>query len=382
MSLFEIYYKDKWEFKNINLNLSSIDNALCDANFSQNNLGKIIHIAGTNGKGSTAFFLAQILKKHGVKTALFTSPHILDIKERLKINLENISSKDFDEYFTKYKEIINKYNLSYFESIFLISVMWFSHNNVDVTILETGLGGTYDATNTSLITDKTCVFTSISQDHTDYLGKNIYSIINDKFGIIRKKSKIFLSINKPFIIDYIKKNISDEIELISLLEFAKDNYIFPYSENYSTAKGVAEYILGREIDNLKNLLLPPCRLEKIGDIILDGSHNASGLLSLKKSNIIKDNPVIIFTSTKDRNLNNTYNILSKISSNLILTSIPNNNRSIIDDDTKNIPCKYISDNRKALNEALKINSKNILITGSFYLSASIKQILLEGKDNE
>lgn len=379
MNLFELHYKDRWEFKNIDLNLNSIDNALKEINFSQKSLGKIIHIAGTNGKGSTSFFMAQMLKNVGVNVALFTSPHILDITERLNFNLENISTKEFDTYFSKYKHIIEQYNLSYFESVFLISIVWFIDNKPDVTILETGLGGTFDATNTSMITDKICIITSISQDHTDFLGKNIYGIIDDKLGIKRENSSIFLGVNKNFINEYIKSKITKNLIEVVLSQFEIDNYPYPYSENYCLAKSVTEYIIGKSISDTKGLKLPSCRLEKIDNLIFDGSHNVTGLLSLKKSNYIPENTTIIFSATKERDVYKTYNILSQISNDIIVTTIPNNNRSISHENIQNIDCNFIVNYIDAFNLAIK-RSKTILITGSFYLCSAIKKYYL-GAEN-
>ena len=93
MNKFESYYADKFEFKNLDLSLSRIDNALIQAGFNEKSLGKIIHIAGTNGKGSTSYFLYQMLQLAGFKTALFTSPHILKINERISYNLSDITDE-------------------------------------------------------------------------------------------------------------------------------------------------------------------------------------------------------------------------------------------------------------------------------------------------
>ena len=96
LNKFESYYADKFEFKNLDLSLSRIDNALKEAGFNEKSLGRIIHIAGTNGKGSTSYFLYQMLQLSGYKTALFTSPHILKINERISYNLSDISDDNMD----------------------------------------------------------------------------------------------------------------------------------------------------------------------------------------------------------------------------------------------------------------------------------------------
>ena len=160
LNKFESYYADKFEFKNLDLSLSRIDNALKEAGFNEKSLGRIIHIAGTNGKGSTSYFLYQMLQLSGYKTALFTSPHILKINERISYNLSDISDDNMDNIFNQYKDLIIKNNLSYFEAVFFTAVMYFALKSPDFTILETGLGGRFDATNTNLINNKLCVITS------------------------------------------------------------------------------------------------------------------------------------------------------------------------------------------------------------------------------
>ncbi len=380
MSLFEIYYKDKWEFKNLELTLSRIDGALDDAGFLPDRIGRVVHIAGTNGKGSSSLFLSQMLEKNGLQTALFTSPHISDVKERLAFGLKNIPSEDFDRLFKEYYQIINKRGLSYFEGIFFIALMWFSEKTPDVTILETGLGGRFDATNTNVLNDKICLITSVSQDHADILGRCIYKITDEKLGIIRESSKVFLGPNRDFIKEYIKSRLKNNITEAAASSFASGNYAFPYSENYSSAKAVADYAAGKTIEDIPGLKLPPCRLERHGNIILDGSHNPAGIMALIKSGAAGAAGAVIFTGTKERDLRKTFSLLSKISGRLILTSVPGNPRSISTAEAASVPCPFIENPAAALKEAQKnANGGDILVTGSFYLCGEIKKLISGAK---
>ena len=179
MNKFESYYADKFEFKNLDLSLSRIDNALKEAGFNEKSLGRIIHIAGTNGKGSTSYFLYQMLQLSGYKTALFTSPHILKINERISYNLSDISDDNMDNIFNQYKDLIIKNNLSYFEAVFFTAVMYFALKSPDFTILETGLGGRFDATNV-IKTNLCSIITQIDLDHTERLGKTREEIAFEK----------------------------------------------------------------------------------------------------------------------------------------------------------------------------------------------------------
>lgn len=380
MNKFESYYADKFEFKNLDLSLSRIDNALTQAGFNEKSLGKIIHIAGTNGKGSTSYFLYQMLQLAGFKTALFTSPHILKINERISYNLSDITDDEMDNVFTANKDIIINNNLSYFEAVFFTAALFFAEKSPDFTILETGLGGKYDATNTNTINNKLCVITSMGQDHTAYLGNNIYGIINEKLGILRDNSTLVLAYNKPFVLNHIKQTVKNIVKAINKEMIIEDiDYPYPYNENYTTASYIYKLLLNKEFKYNKNLKLPPCRMEKIGNIILDGSHNMPGILKIintwKKQNI----SAVIFTVTNDRNIENTAEILKHVSNNLIVTTLPGNIRSI--DECKNNNVIFIQSPKDALEYALNSYNGTILVTGSFYLCAYIKEYL-NGRKNE
>lgn len=376
MDLFEIYFQNKNEFQNMRLTLDNIDSALRDVGFRQENLGQIIHVAGTNGKGSTSYFIAQMLEKNGFKTAIFTSPHILDIKERFSVSLENIPETDFNRLFEKYRNVIEKYDLSFFEASFFIAALWFSLKKPDVTILETGLGGRLDATNTRIIDNKICVITSISQDHAQILGSNVYKIADEKIKITRTSSPVFLGVNKESIKKHIKENLPNLIYETATSDFAKEYYPHPYSENYSLAHAVLEYVAGKSMPDYSSLKLPQCRLEEIGNIILDGSHNPAGVLALKKSGMLTKVKTIIFSSTKDRNPSVILNILKQISDNIIFSSVPGNPR-MATEIPENLDCKIILEPEAAFMEAKK-NGGKILVTGSFFLCAYVKRKLQAG----
>lgn len=374
MNKFENYYAEKHEFKNLELTLTRIDSALNEAGFTQSTLGNIIHIAGTNGKGSTSNFLYQMLQSSGFKTALFTSPHILKINERIVFNNNEISDNDMDIIFENSKEIIIKYNLSYFEAIFFIAVMYFAKNKPDFTILETGLGGRFDATNTSLINNKLCVITSMGYDHAAYLGNDMYSIINEKLGIVREDSNVILAYNKPYVYNYIKSKLKNHIDFINEIG-NQDNspYPYPYNENFVTASKIYKTLLNKDFDNNIILKLPPCRMEQIGRIILDGSHNMQGILKIRNTWKKYNFDAILTTVTNDRNINNTVEILKTVCRNIIVTTLPENIRSI--DSFSNDNAVFIQSPEEAFEFITKKYKGNILVTGSFYLCALIKEYM-------
>ena len=153
---------------------------------------KCIHVAGTNGKGSVCAIIDAILSKAGMKTGLYTSPHIFDYTERIKINGIDISQNDFAKYVLQICDLADKHNIHLTEFEILTAVMfkYFADNNVDVVVLETGLGGRFDATN--VIKSNLCsVITHIDLDHTERLGNTKSKIAFEKAGIIKPDSPVF-----------------------------------------------------------------------------------------------------------------------------------------------------------------------------------------------
>lgn len=144
---------------------------------------KTVHIAGTNGKGSVSNMLASVLQEAGYKTGLYTSPHLKDFRERIKINGQDISKGFIMEFMGKHKPFFEANDLSFFEMTVGLALDYFAHENVDIAIIETGLGGRLDATN--IITPLVSVITNIGMDHTQFLGNTLQAIAGEKAGIIK-----------------------------------------------------------------------------------------------------------------------------------------------------------------------------------------------------
>lgn len=144
---------------------------------------RCIHVAGTNGKGSTAHTLAAILQSAGYKTGLFTSPHLIDFRERIRIDGEKIGCGDVVDFINRYKEIGTDIKPSFFELTTIMAFEYFLRRKVDVAVVEVGLGGRLDSTN--IITPDLSVITNISFDHTSLLGNTLEAIAIEKAGIIK-----------------------------------------------------------------------------------------------------------------------------------------------------------------------------------------------------
>lgn len=178
----------------------------------------IVHVAGTNGKGSVCAYMNSVLTEAGYKVGMFTSPHLVTIRERMRINRELISKQEFIDCFQRLMEQIDKYNKgneviykiseedtrqewqscyipTFFEFLFFMATLYFENHDLDVIILETGLGGRLDATNV-IESPKVAVITEIGKDHCEYLGETYEKIAEEKAGIIKEGSKVVYSSNR------------------------------------------------------------------------------------------------------------------------------------------------------------------------------------------
>ncbi len=170
------------EFFGMKLGLENITGFLESIGSPQNNY-KTIHIAGTNGKGSTAVMLASILKAQGYKTGLFTSPHLVSLRERVTVNGRKISQTSICTFVDHYRKILSKRKLSFFEVITAMALYYFNRVKVDVAVIETGLGGRLDASN--VLKPEITITTDISKDHIEILGSSLSKIAYEKAGIIK-----------------------------------------------------------------------------------------------------------------------------------------------------------------------------------------------------
>jgi len=199
------YYQRKGEIA-YKKDIGNIIYACEKLNNPQNKI-KTIHIAGTNGKGSTTNMIASILIESGYKIGTYTSPHLKDFRERICINGKKIEEKKVIDFIKKNKVWFNDINMSFFEMTVAMAFNYFYEEKVDLAVIETGLGGRLDSTN--IINPEISIITNVSLDHTNLLGNNIHSIASEKAGIIKKNTPIIIG-RKQTEIEYIFKNISDK----------------------------------------------------------------------------------------------------------------------------------------------------------------------------
>lgn len=250
-----------------------------------------IHVAGTNGKGSVCSILSSILLRAGKKVGLFTSPHIFKYNERIKICGEDISDNDFAQYIFEINEIAqnNNIDLTEFEILTAVMFKYFADNNVEVVVLETGLGGRYDATN--VIKRHLCsVITHVDLDHTERLGNTISEIAAEKAGIMKPDCPCIVFEGYE-----VYKDTADSVGamLMVILPFANTEKLSLkgafQQENLSLALAVIETVfpeISPDIidDGLSNVK-HPCRFQYIEEknLIVDGAHNPNGIEALRQS---------------------------------------------------------------------------------------------------
>ena len=293
------------------LGLERISKALELLGNLQDNL-KIIHVAGTNGKGSVCAILSKILTSAGYKTGLYTSPHILEYTERIKINQRNILKSDFADLIDKVSKVAktNDIYLTEFELLTAVAFKYFADKEVDICILETGLGGRLDATS-AIKSNLLSIITSISLDHTDRLGDTIEKIAFEKAGIIKPNEPVLVSKDNKGYATIEKVAMEKNSELISpaskvelSFEDGKNYAIFDdkkfefgllglwQSENLELVIEAVKYLnkIGYEIsENALKLGLKDvfwmCRMQYIPkyNLLIDGTHNPDGARVLKDS---------------------------------------------------------------------------------------------------
>lgn len=200
---------------------ANLDNTyvICKLLGNPENKFKSIHIAGTNGKGSTSHLLASILQSAGYKTGLYTSPHLKDFRERIKINGEMIPQQNVVDFVKKYKHDFEAIQPSFFEMTVGLAFDYFATQQVDIAVIEVGLGGRMDSTN--VISPELSVITNISFDHTALLGNTLEKIAIEKAGIIKPETPVIIGETHP---DTQQVFIEKAKEQSSIIIFADKNY--------------------------------------------------------------------------------------------------------------------------------------------------------------
>jgi dihydrofolate synthase/folylpolyglutamate synthase len=279
---------------------------------------QFIHIAGTNGKGSTASFTASILTELGVKVGLFTSPHIFDFRERIRVNGKKIEEEEVISFCSKIKALKLDFEPSFFEITFVLSLVHFQAKNCSICVIETGLGGRLDATN--CILPKISVITNIGMDHMKFLGNTLKEIAIEKAGIIKEKTTVVIGKTQNEIKELFTDIAKEKKAKIFFSDENKNNTIELYPsyqiENLQTALktlellsySITQKIIQKSICNLQKntgLFARMTHINRNPTIILDVSHNEDGIKATLNALIInpKGKLVVLLGSSNDKDIN-------------------------------------------------------------------------------
>ena len=339
--------------------LTRIMNLLETMGNPQNDI-KIIHIAGTNGKGTVAKTINNALIDSGHKVGLFSSPWIDDYREQIQINNEFISEEGFASYVDKYKDN----DCTEFEFLTAIMYKYFADSKVDYAVVECGMGGKGDSTNVEQ--SNISVITSISLDHTAFLGDTVEQIAEEKSGILRKNSTCVLYPN-PNVEHIFDGKCKKLINVKEQGNFKKNNL--------ATANAVLK-ILG--VPTVEQCAELPARQEYIGNVMLDGAHNKNGAQALEPY-LPNGNVTAVIGMMKDKDVDGYLSIIAP-HLNRIITTTPDNPRSMPAEELKHIAQKYCKDvvavdsSNKAV--ALAKQDENFkLVCGSFYLAREVRNLI-------
>ncbi|MBQ8057762.1 MAG: bifunctional folylpolyglutamate synthase/dihydrofolate synthase [Ruminococcus sp.] len=385
---------------------------------------KFIHVAGTNGKGSTCFMLSNVLKESGYKTGLFISPYITDFCERIQINNEMIDKAVLTKAVEQLCPMLDKLNeqgiiITEFEFLTAVAFYIFKQENCDIIVCETGLGGLLDSTN--LIKKPLCsVLTKIDLDHIAILGDTIELITEQKCGIIKENSITVSAIQNEIsseIIEDTAKSKNNKLYLASDIDFTDismsiDGSEFTYGgtrlslpligehqlSNAKTAiatlnalkeNGVIDYNDDNLSNGLKNVT-NPARFEILSKspvIVLDGAHNVNGMTAFKNATqrFTQDKRALLIGMLEDKDVESSLSLLKGMFDVAVVTDVPN---------PRNMDCYKLADICKKYFDKVVVcstpslafdtaytlctdNDYSLLICGSLYLAGELRPHILK-----
>ncbi|MBN1521567.1 MAG: hypothetical protein JW928_03460 [Candidatus Aureabacteria bacterium] len=394
----------------------------------------VIHIAGTNGKGSTAMMAAKILEACGKKVGLYLSPHLLSVNERISVQGKQISDADFVKYIKMiYRKLESSKNpllqeATFFEILTLASILYFRDRRVEWAVYEAGMGGRLDATN--VFPSRICVITDISKEHTEFLGHTIKKIAGEKFAILKKGaktvtsvspallekvpgkkvfgSKRFFQLKRNFQVDVLEKDIFHQNIFYRddpgglFFQARVPSPVRVQAKNASLSIKACFEAVGK--DMARDSFIAACRralsclqlpgrfqiLRKNPYFIIDVAHNASGVSALVKTILsldIRGDWCIIFGVLKDKKYQMMFAHLRKLSNDFIFVRAlseralgPNEMLRKLKKRWKRLKVNVIEDIQQALEFCKRRKSaKNILVCGSFFVAGPVLGCLARTK---
>ena len=364
----------------------------------------MIHVAGTNGKGSTCAMIASILHASGKNVGLYTSPHLIRFNERIRINGYPIPDKQIITFMKKVSLVVQEIESTFFETTTAMAFDYFQQQKVDVAVIETGLGGRLDSTN--VIQPKVTVISHISMDHMDILGKDIEKIANEKAGIIKNNVPLIIAEQTPKVKNILLKKAKDErapvteLDTISNISATNSGTTFQYKydqyftsligEHQALNAGLAIECINQFEPKLQNQMIHyglrkvhwPARIQQLDDrLYYDVAHNEDGLafFLITIRSMFPDVPIIgLFCLKGDKEFNSLTKNLSGQFSKLFVTTDQNRlllsseklSEKLIFFGIKNEPVDSVSSGINKLKELIKDAGVGVIF-GSHYIAEEV-----------
>lgn len=363
-----------------------------------------IHVAGTDGKGSTCAMIDSVLRESGIRTGLYTSPHLIDFNERIAVSGRNVSDEELCALMDEMIPIVGEMQregmqCTFFEVTTAMAFLHFARMKVEYAVIEVGMGGRFDATN--LILPEVSVITNISLEHTAYLGDTVEKIAFEKAGIIKENVPV-VTVNRGGPLEVIRTVASskgselvviDGVSVISSGEngvgmgYKGKNYIIGLPGDYQALNAAMAIealertscsgrVIGHIADGLKDVKWPG-RMQRMEGlpIILDVTHTSAGSEVLARNmQEIYGKVVVVFGVLDDKDIDGIARNLSKIASKVIVT-LPDSERAAPLDRVSDVVKKYVDtvfqadDVGKAIEKAMEIRGdEKILVTGSLFMA--------------
>jgi len=377
---------------------------------------KSIHVAGSNGKGSTASFISSILQEHGFKIGLYTSPHFVRFNERIVINGEQINDEYISTFINEHEKYIDDHQLTFFEVTTAMAFQYFKEMNPDYCVIETGLGGRLDATN--VLNPLAVVITTISLEHTNVLGNTIEQIAEEKAAIIKNDSKVFISNLKKEAAEIVeRKCIETSSTLFKLNDFISeddnefkiiiDDFLLildpPLRGKFQKYNSALAALAAAKTFSLNNRDAYLKGIENVATntglqgryeyyhrypaIIFDSAHNSESIESflLEFASVSNNyrNRKVIFGAMRDKDISGMLKSLSQYFNEILLTEIKYERAAKAEDikaicNSLNIPCEVINE-PSIFVEQFKSQERDscLVVLGSIYLLGEIKEKLVD-----
>jgi len=400
------------EVETMKLGLENIRALLDPLGNPQNDYLKV-QVAGTNGKGSVCAFLDSICAEAGIRTGLYTSPHLVSITERIRIGGHEMGEDEFARLATLVREtsesLVGSGKLetvpTYFEQVTAIALTAFAEAKVKIAILETGLGGRFDATTAA--NAEIAAFTRIDLDHQEYLGYTIEEIAAEKAAIIRADSRVVIGEQSPQAMDVILRQCA-EMGIVPAIERATGVSEVSLGlrgrhqiENARISVLLAEVLRvdfhlkissSNVLDGLENARHPG-RLEYAGRFLFDGAHNTGGVRALAEYIVeYEKRPItLVFGAMRDKNIAEILAVVAPLVERIVITQPSNSRSAPYDELLRRLPSNiskektFATDNvASAIDIADNVTPPGgiILVTGSLYLVGEVKKIIKAGSKFE